>query len=126
MEPVVSLPARYILAHTFQKQFKTSSWLVREKHSHLSEMNGEFDGTKPVEQAIHRKLTDSFSPVHLDIMNESYMHNVPRGSETHFKVIVVSSNFDKLPLIKAKTPAEWDSSSKQICPSPACRGGFGK
>ncbi|XP_069689996.1 bolA-like protein DDB_G0274169 isoform X2 [Periplaneta americana] len=138
-----------IIAHTFQKQFKTSSWLVREKHSHLSEMNGEFDGTKPVEQAIHRKLTDSFSPVHLDIMNESYMHNVPRGSETHFKVIVVSSNFDKLPLIKrhrlvndilkdelkngvhalsitAKTPAEWDSSSKQICPSPACRGGFGK
>jgi hypothetical protein len=28
------------------------------------------------------------------------MHNVPPGSETHFKVVVVSDKFDNLPLIK--------------------------
>ena len=27
------------------------------------------------------------------MVNESYMHNVPRGSETHFKVMVVSEAF---------------------------------
>lgn len=149
MPPVVSLSTRYILALHFQTQFKKALCLVRERHSWLPEMNGGFDETKPVEQAILRKLTSKFSPIHLDIMNESYMHNVPHGSETHFKVVVVSSQFDKLSLIKrhrlvndilsdelkngvhalsitAKTPAEWDNSSKQVSPSPACRGGFGK
>lgn len=29
------------------------------------------------------------------------MHNVPKNSETHFKVVVVSEKFDKQPLIKA-------------------------
>ena len=40
------------------------------------------------------------NPTHLEIINESYMHNVPKGSETHFKVVVISDVFDKLPLIK--------------------------
>ena len=31
---------------------------------------------------------------------QSYMHNVPRGSETHFKVVLVSEAFDGLSLIK--------------------------
>jgi BolA protein len=63
-------------------------------------MNGEVQGDKPMEHAIRRKLTETLSPVHLDVLNESYMHNVPRGSETHFKVVVVSDKFDNLPLIK--------------------------
>ncbi len=32
--------------------------------------------------------------MHLEVVNESYMHSVPRGSETHFKVVVVSTAFD--------------------------------
>ena len=36
----------------------------------------------------------------MEVMNESYMHNVPKGSETHFKVVVVSPKFEGQPLIK--------------------------
>ena len=34
------------------------------------------------------------------LVNESRMHNVPPGSESHFKVLVVSTKFEGLPLIK--------------------------
>ena len=30
------------------------------------------------------------------VINESYMHNVPKGSETHFKVVVVSGKFEEV------------------------------
>ncbi|GFG36440.1 hypothetical protein Cfor_00683 [Coptotermes formosanus] len=112
-------------------------------------MSGEVCGNTPVEQAIRQKLTDTLNPVHLDIFNESYMHNVPPGSETHFKVVVVSDKFHNMPLIQrhrmvnealslelqngvhalsivAKTPTQWEESTKPVSPSPACRGGFGK
>ena len=74
-------------------------------------------------------------------------HNVPRGSETHFKVICVSSQFEEVKLIQrhrnvqallseylqpgrvhalsivAKTPAQWDKIN--IVPeSPKCLGGL--
>ena len=54
----------------------------------------------PIESSIKKKLVYNFEPHHLEIINESYMHNVPRGSETHFKVVVVSSKFENLPLIR--------------------------
>lgn len=31
---------------------------------------------------IEQKLLDAFDPVVLDVVNESYMHNVPAGSES--------------------------------------------
>ena len=43
-------------------------------------------GANPVQQRIVTKLTEVFSPTHLEAINESDMHNVPAGSETHFKV----------------------------------------
>ena len=46
-----------------------------------------------VEGRITSKLEAAFSPTHLEVLNESDAHNVPRGSETHFKVIVVSEGF---------------------------------
>lgn len=45
-------------------------------------------------------MKEVLAPTHLEIINESFMHNVPPGSETHFKVLVVSEAFDGLPLIK--------------------------
>lgn len=39
----------------------------------------------PIATRIREKLTLAFSPQHLDVLNESYMHNVPKGAETHFK-----------------------------------------
>ncbi|MFB2684461.1 BolA family protein [Shewanella mangrovisoli] len=52
-----------------------------------------------VAQTIDQKLTESFSPTHLEVLNESHRHHVPPNSETHFKVVVVSDEFDGLRLL---------------------------
>lgn len=102
----------------------------------------------PIQLAIQETL-NSLEPLHLEVINESYMHNVPKGSESHFKVLVVSSRFEGLTLIKrhrlindlvkqklegqfvhalsieAKTESQWSAEYK-VDPSPNCRGGFGK
>lgn len=50
-----------------------------------------------IQETITKKLNDAFSPEHLEVINESYMHNVPAGSESHFKVVIVSNDFkDKM------------------------------
>jgi len=53
-----------------------------------------------IESTIEQKLLTAFSPLHLDVVNESHQHNVPQGSESHFKVIIVSKNFEGERLIK--------------------------
>ena len=88
------------------------------------------------------------SPVILDVLNESDGHNVPKGSETHFKVVIVAPAFEgKGPVarhklvyaalgeelakglhalaITARTPAEWDAQPAGN-ESPRCLGGSGK
>lgn len=55
-----------------------------------------------VEQTIREKLSSNLKTSHLQIINESYMHNVPKGSETHFKVVVVTDLFNDLSLIKVR------------------------
>ena len=54
----------------------------------------------PIETSIRGKLTKAFSPTHLEVLNESHMHNVPPNSETHFKVVVISTHFDEVNLLK--------------------------
>ncbi|WP_373054340.1 BolA family protein, partial [Thioalkalivibrio sp.] len=39
-----------------------------------------------MQETITRKLEERFAPEHLEVVNESHMHNVPPGSESHFKV----------------------------------------
>lgn len=56
--------------------------------------------TGPIEEAIRQTLTKSLSPIHMEVINESYMHNVPPNAESHFKVLVVSEKFTDLPLLK--------------------------
>lgn len=56
----------------------------------------------PVQIAITETLTENLTPVHLEVHNESYMHNVPKGAETHFKVLIVSTQFENLTLIKVR------------------------
>lgn len=104
--------------------------------------------TGPIEAKIQECL-QKLKPQHLQVVNESYMHNVPKGSESHFKVLVVSEEFKGLQLIKrhrlvnslvketlqddfphalsieAKAPEEYKEDYK-LDPSPNCRGGFGK
>ncbi|WP_434926903.1 BolA family protein [Shewanella sp. HL-SH4] len=47
-----------------------------------------------VAQTITDKLNQSFTPSHLEVINESNRHHVPPNSETHFKVVIVSDLFD--------------------------------
>jgi len=54
-----------------------------------------------MQQTIISKLEKALSPEHLKVIDESHMHNVPDGSESHFKVVIVSDNFkDKLPVAR--------------------------
>jgi len=46
-----------------------------------------------VKQSIERKLFSAIQLDHLDVLNESHQHNVPPNSETHFKLVLVSSDF---------------------------------
>ena len=50
-------------------------------------------------EMIEQRLADSFAPAHLEVVNESGNHNVPAGSETHFKVVLVSPAFEGQRLI---------------------------
>jgi BolA family transcriptional regulator, general stress-responsive regulator len=51
------------------------------------------DQAKPVQSRIETKLAERFAPAHLEVRNESGNHNVPPGSETHFKVVLVADAF---------------------------------
>jgi len=101
--------------------------------------------SRPVERAIRTKLSNILEPEHLEVHNESHMHAVPPGSESHFRVLVVSPRFDGLSLIQrhrlvnealreelstcvhalaiqAKTPQQWGS-NPTLAKSPQCMGG---
>ncbi len=47
-----------------------------------------------IQTSIEEKLIAAFKPQHLEVLNESYMHNVPAGSESHFKVVIVTAEFE--------------------------------
>ena len=99
-----------------------------------------------VQLALEEKLTIALSPQKLIVENESRMHSVPPGSETHFKVLVVSTAFEGLGRVarqrrvnealrdelasgvhaltmRTLTPAEWERDGVSDFESPKCLGG---
>ncbi|OBU12973.1 transcriptional regulator BolA [Morganella psychrotolerans] len=99
-----------------------------------------------MQQRITEKLNLALTPHHMDVMNESGQHNVPAGSETHFKVVVVSDIFDGMRLVgrhrhiytlladelsggvhalalHTYTPDEWNRTQGSVEASPRCHGG---
>jgi stress-induced morphogen len=100
----------------------------------------------PMTNKISAKLTAALSPKHLEVLNESHTHNVPKNSETHFKIICVSDAFEGKKLTEThrmvnhlledelknggihalslvlRTPQQWIA-SQTVPDSPACRGG---
>ena len=52
-----------------------------------------------IESQIVFILKEHFNIISLNVVNESYMHNVPKNSETHFKLILVSEDFHNMSLI---------------------------
>jgi BolA protein len=53
-----------------------------------------------IQSTIIEKLEEAFSPDHLQVINESASHNVPEGSESHFKVVLVSQGFEGQSAVK--------------------------
>ena len=45
-------------------------------------------------QRIELSLDEGLVLLHLDVADESHGHNVPPDSESHFKVVAVSDQFD--------------------------------
>lgn len=99
-----------------------------------------------VAEIIEKKVADAVAPLHLEVINESHMHNVPPGSESHFKLVIVSDAFSNKRLVgrhqlinaalrdelagpvhalsmETHTPVEWQERGGRIMASPACRGG---
>jgi len=99
-----------------------------------------------VRESIEAKMTEALAPVHLDVINESHMHSVPPGSESHFKLVIVSDRFEGLSRVKRHrtvngilekelredlhalsmetlTAAEWADRHGRTLDSPACLGG---
>ena len=99
-----------------------------------------------VQATIEQKLANDFNPLHLEVINESNNHNVPEGSESHFKVVVVSPVFEGKNLlarhrlinatladelngvihalaIHTYTEDEWKEESNGAPMSPPCLGG---
>jgi len=46
-----------------------------------------------LQRLIEAKLTTALSPTLLEVINESHMHRVEPGAESHFKVVIVSQLF---------------------------------
>jgi len=51
-------------------------------------------------ETIVFQLNSSFNVENLFLENESFMHNVPPNSETHFKLVIVSNDFTELTNVK--------------------------
>lgn len=91
-------------------------------------------------------LTEALAPLHLEVIDESPLHSVPPGSQSHFKLVVVSKTFANEKLIDRHrkinallcdelqgglhalaihtwTPEEWFDQGGLVPDSPRCEGG---
>lgn len=98
-----------------------------------------------VQSVIESKLEAAFNPESLQVINESHKHHVPKNSETHFLVILVSDQFEQCNRVQRQrqvyqclaeelrgcvhalsmrlfTSKEWEQQSDKIFPTPACEG----
>ena len=53
-----------------------------------------------IEKEIVHRLTEGLVPQEILVVNESHGHNVPKNSETHFKVRLVSAAFEGETLVQ--------------------------
>jgi len=102
----------------------------------------------PRQQRIEQLLNE-LQPSYLEVLDESHNHHVPENAQTHFKVTIVSPQFNGLRLlnrhqmineivseefksgmhalsIHAYTDEEWQKRQQQSPRSPACRDGYAK
>lgn len=98
------------------------------------------------QERIATAVTQDLSPLHLEVVDESHMHAVPVGAESHFKLVVVSERFAGQGLVARHrvlnrllrdefdqglhalalhtwTPDEWFEKGGAVPASPLCQGG---
>ena len=96
--------------------------------------------------SIENKLEESLKPSHLEVINESHLHNVEPGRESHVRIVAISDLFEGLNLVKRHqliyaqvqeeisgpihaltlhtfTESEWEEKNQKAEPSPDCLGG---
>ena len=97
-------------------------------------------------ELIEQQLNTAFTPLHIEVVDESHMHSVPKGAQSHFKVTLVSQQFEHKPLLQrhravnqvlihelengmhalalhTMTPDEWFAKGGRSPESPPCLGG---
>ena len=95
---------------------------------------------------IESILQQTFTPLQLEVVDESHMHSVPDGAESHFKVTLVTDRFESRSLVQrhrevnkalaglladgihalalhTMTPDEWFDKGGVAPNSPPCLGG---
>lgn len=95
---------------------------------------------------IESAVQEALAPLHLEVVDESHMHSVPEGAESHFKLLVVSERFAGQGLVARHrtlnrllreefagglhalalhtwTPEEWFEKGGSAPESPLCLGG---
>lgn len=97
-----------------------------------------------VQRRIEARITEVFHPVALQVINESRRHKVPPGSESHFKIILLSEAFNGLRSLQRHqavyralgeimeeihalalhtwTPQEWAEQHNVVPDTPDCLG----
>ena len=96
--------------------------------------------------SIETKLKEVLSPIHLEVIDESYLHNVEPGRESHVRIVAISELFEGLNLVKRHqliyaeiqeeidgpihalsihtfTEQEWKEKNEKAKASPDCLGG---
>ncbi len=100
-----------------------------------------------MQEQITQTLQSAFTPLHIEVEDESHNHNVPEDKQSHFKVTLVTEQFGGKPLIArhravnailrehdimdrihalalhTMTPEEWFAKGGQAPDSPPCLGG---
>ena len=100
----------------------------------------------PMYSTIESKVGAALTPALLEVTDESYMHSVPAGAESHFRLLIVSNAFEGQSLVQRHqavyralaeemsgqihalamqtfTPSEWSEREHQRAESPECLGG---
>ena len=95
---------------------------------------------------IKHQLETEFSPSLLEVEDESHTHHVPQNAETHYKILMVTSQFISISRVQRHrlintvlqnefntgmhalsmflyTPEEWEA-AKIVPKSPPCHNGY--
>lgn len=95
-----------------------------------------------MQSKLETTIINALNPELLEVVNESYKHNVPKDAESHFKILAISNKFTNLSKIARHkmlfnllatefknihalslalyTPEEWQQKPNKQHSTPAC------